>query len=71
MAGSTGQPKAVVLCHSQLLSSSRGKATLHLTSHQSCFLNWIAFDHVAAVSEIHIHALLVNAKYVRLVESDA
>lgn len=62
MTGSTGQPKAVVLRHTQLLSSCRGKAARHLTSHQSRFLNWIAFDHVACLSEIHIHALLANAQ---------
>lgn len=62
--GSTGQPKAVVLRHAQIISSCRGKLAHHLTSHQSRFLNWIAFDHVACLTEIHIHALLANAEYV-------
>ncbi|KAI8970542.1 acetyl-CoA synthetase-like protein [Trametes punicea] len=60
-SGSTGNPKAVALRHSNLLSSVYGKIAHHSTSSSSRFLNWIAFDHVACVSEIHIHALAVNA----------
>ena len=61
-SGSTGNSKAVALRHSNLLSSVRGKSRHHGTTPRSQFLNWIAFDHVACVSEIHIHALELNAQ---------
>lgn len=61
-SGSTGNSKAVVLSHSNLLSSIRGKSLHHGTSFQSRFFNWIAFDHVACVTEVHLHALQVNAR---------
>ncbi|CDO74763.1 hypothetical protein BN946_scf185001.g11 [Trametes cinnabarina] len=60
-SGSTGNPKAVALRHSNILSSVNGKIAHHGTSSRSQFLNWIAFDHVACVSEVHIHALAANA----------
>lgn len=60
-SGSTGNSKAVQLRHSNLLSSIRGKKRHHGTSSNSRFLNWIAFDHVACVSESHLQAMEVNA----------
>ncbi|KAF7371247.1 Acetyl-CoA synthetase-like protein [Mycena sanguinolenta] len=60
-SGSTGKPKAVALLHSQILESCSGKSRHHRTSSESRFLNWIAFDHVASIIEIHIHALLIDA----------
>lgn len=61
-SGSTGNSKAVALRHSNLLSSIRGKIKHHGTTSSSRFLNWIAFDHVACVSEVHLQALEANAK---------
>ncbi|OJT07761.1 Polyketide synthase PksJ [Trametes pubescens] len=60
-SGSTGNSKAVALRHSNLLSSIYGKIKHHETTSQSRFLNWIAFDHVACVSEVHLQALAANA----------
>ncbi|KAJ7094323.1 acetyl-CoA synthetase-like protein [Mycena epipterygia] len=60
-SGSTGKPKAVALRHAQILASCAGKSKHHGTSSESRFLNWIAFDHVASIIEIHIHALLIDA----------
>jgi len=61
-SGSTGNSKAVLLRHSNLLSSIRGKIRHHGTTADSRFLNWIAFDHVASVSEVHLQALEANAR---------
>ena len=61
-SGSTGNSKGVVLSHSNLLSSVSGKIPHHGTSDASKFLNWIAFDHVACVSEVHLHALKADAE---------
>jgi acyl-CoA synthetase (AMP-forming)/AMP-acid ligase II len=63
-SGSTGNSKAVLLRHSNLLASIRGKIRHHGTTAGSRFLNWISFDHVACVSEVHLHALEVNARSV-------
>ncbi|KAJ7186458.1 acetyl-CoA synthetase-like protein [Mycena filopes] len=60
-SGSTGKPKVVALRHAQILASCAGKSAHHHTTSASRFLNWIAFDHVASIIEIHIHALLIDA----------
>ncbi|THH33267.1 hypothetical protein EUX98_g929 [Antrodiella citrinella] len=60
-SGSTGNSKGVVLRHSNMLSSVRGKIRHHGTTSASQFLNWIAFDHVACVTEVHLHALQADA----------
>jgi acyl-CoA synthetase (AMP-forming)/AMP-acid ligase II len=65
-SGSTGNSKAVKLMHSNLLSSVRGKIRHHGSTPQSRFLNWIAFDHVACVTEVHLHALEANARSVSI-----
>lgn len=65
-SGSTGNSKAVALRHYNLLSSIRGKVEHHDSSSHSRFLNWIAFDHVACVTEIHLHALQADAWSVAL-----
>lgn len=62
-SGSTGNSKAVGLRHSNLLSCVQGKIKHHETTVSSRFLNWIAFDHVACVSEVHLQALLADARY--------
>jgi long-subunit acyl-CoA synthetase (AMP-forming) len=63
-SGSTGNSKAVGLRHSNLLSCVDGKIKHHATTSSSRFLNWIAFDHVACVSEVHLQALRADARYV-------
>ncbi|KAG6856817.1 putative NRPS-like protein biosynthetic cluster [Tephrocybe sp. NHM501043] len=60
-SGSTGNSKAVGLRHSNILSSIEGKIKHHETTSKSRFLNWIAFDHVACVTEIHLQALRADA----------
>lgn len=62
-SGSTGNSKAVSLRHSNLLSSIQGKIKHHKTTSISRFLNWIAFDHVACVSEVHLQALKADATW--------
>ncbi|KAH9896814.1 AMP-dependent synthetase and ligase [Cubamyces lactineus] len=60
-SGSTGKPKAVVLRHSNIISGIHGKIEHHGTTSNSRFLNWIHFDHVACITEVHLHALAANA----------
>ncbi|KAI0330631.1 acetyl-CoA synthetase-like protein [Cubamyces sp. BRFM 1775] len=60
-SGSTGKPKAVALRHSNIISGINGKIEHHGTTSSSRFLNWIHFDHVACITEVHLHALAANA----------
>ncbi|KAF5879006.1 putative thioesterase domain protein [Botrytis fragariae] len=69
-SGSTGNAKAVRLTHGQILASVEGKSKAHSTRGQLPFLNWIAFDHVACVSENHLHALWVGAAQIMVQAED-
>ncbi|MGQ4388196.1 AMP-binding protein [Streptomyces sp. SAS_270] len=60
-SGSTGAAKAVRLTHGNLLASMAAKArTQALTAHDVT-LNWISYDHVAALLEAHLLPLSVGA----------
>jgi acyl-CoA synthetase (AMP-forming)/AMP-acid ligase II len=65
-SGSTGNPKAVCLRHGQIISSLVGKATYHQTGHNDVFLNWIGMDHVANLTEIHLHAIALGAEQIHV-----
>ncbi|MBV9012803.1 MAG: non-ribosomal peptide synthetase [Pseudonocardiales bacterium] len=59
-SGSTGNSKAVMLSHGNLLSALAGKADrLELTSGDNT-MNWISFDHIAAI-EGHLLPLAIGA----------
>ncbi|KAK7987010.1 non-ribosomal peptide synthase-like protein [Apiospora saccharicola] len=65
-SGSTGNSKAVELRHSQVLQALDGKRKLLGTTENDVFLNWIRFDHVACVTEVHLHAMAVGASQVHI-----
>lgn len=69
-SGSTGNAKAVRLTHGQILASVEGKSKAHSTRGQRPFLNWIGFDHVACLSENHLHALWVGAAQIMIQAED-
>ena len=69
-SGSTGHAKAVALRHQQILASVKGKASLHGTRGDDTFLNWIGFDHVANLTEVHLHAMSLAAEQVQVSASD-
>lgn len=69
-SGSTGNPKAVCLQHGQILSSIRGKSLHHGTAQDDIFLNWTGLDHVANLTEIHLHAMSLAARQVHIHGSD-
>lgn len=69
-SGSTGHPKAVCLQHGQILSSLTGKSMHHGTAKHDVFLSWIGLDHVANLTEIHLHALSLAAQQVHVLASD-
>jgi acyl-CoA synthetase (AMP-forming)/AMP-acid ligase II len=65
-SGSTGNSKAVALTHRQLLCSVQGKSQLHKTTKNDVFLNWTGLDHVANLTEIHLHALSLMATQIHI-----
>jgi len=60
-SGSTGDSKAVTLTHRNLLASMAGKAQRQALTAGDIALNWISFDHVAALLEVHLISLYVGA----------
>lgn len=65
-SGSTDSPKAVCLHQGQIISSLRGKSIHHGTVKDDIFLNWIGLDHVANLTEIHLHAVSLGAQQVHV-----
>ena len=68
-SGSTGNAKAVSLTHGQMLDSIAGKCDAHNTK-ESPFLNWVGVDHVACLTEIHLHAMWAGASQVHVQAAD-
>ncbi|KFX28317.1 peptide synthetase [Ralstonia solanacearum] len=60
-SGSTGNSKAVVLTHGNLVASMAGKNGRQRLGPDDVTLNWISFDHVAALLEAHLLPLSVGA----------
>lgn len=63
-SGSTGSSKAVMLSHENLLASMAAKAERHELTDRDITLNWVSFDHVAALLECHLLPLYVGATQV-------
>ncbi|WP_051952882.1 non-ribosomal peptide synthetase [Methylocapsa aurea] len=60
-SGSTGNSKAVGLTHANILASLAGKTERQNLTAADVTLNWISFDHVAALLEAHLLPLYVGA----------
>lgn len=69
-SGSTGYPKAVCLRHGQIRASLKGKLKHHETTRDDIFLNWTGLDHVANLTEIHLHAISLAARQVHIYAAD-
>ena len=65
-SGSSGNAKAVVLSHKQIITSVSAKSAFFDTTDTDIFLNWIGFDHVACLVETHIHAIYVGSEFVHV-----
>ncbi|KFY74647.1 hypothetical protein V499_05310 [Pseudogymnoascus sp. VKM F-103] len=61
-SGSTSSSKAVCLKYGQILASVRAKSVQHDTSRSDIFLNWVGMDHVANLTDNHIHAVSLAAQ---------
>ena len=60
-SGSTGNSKAVMLSHANLLAAMAGKNGYHRLTPEDTSLNWVSFDHVAALLECHLLPLYAGA----------
>lgn len=69
-SGSTGNAKAVTLRHGQILKAVQGKIVYHGNRNCDSFLNWIGLDHVANLTEIHLHAMALAAEQVHIHAAD-
>ena len=69
-SGSTGNAKAVGLRHAQVIEAIKGKATHHGMRSSDVFLNWIGLDHVANLTEIHLHAMSLAAEQIQVAAGD-
>ena len=56
-SGGTGNAKAVVLRHEQIIASIAGKAFIRQLPRDNAFLNWVGLEHVASMIEIHLQAI--------------
>ncbi|MFG3016100.1 AMP-binding protein [Streptomyces cinerochromogenes] len=65
-SGSTGAAKAVRLTHRNLLASMAAKARTQSLTAADVTLNWISYDHVAALLEAHLLPLSVGAVQVQV-----
>ncbi|MGW0337657.1 AMP-binding protein [Streptomyces sp. NPDC003011] len=61
-SGSTGNSKAVTLTHANLLASMAGKNGPHRLTAADTTLNWVSFDHVAALLECHLFPLSTGSR---------
>jgi acyl-CoA synthetase (AMP-forming)/AMP-acid ligase II/thioesterase domain-containing protein/acyl carrier protein len=60
-SGSTGISKVVQLTHGNLLWSLQGKIARQRLTAADVTMNWISFDHVAAIIECHLLPVAVGA----------
>ncbi|MFJ3793058.1 alpha/beta fold hydrolase [Kitasatospora sp. NPDC090091] len=65
-SGSTGNSKAVELSHANLLASMSAKNGYHRLTAADTSLNWVSFDHVAALLECHLLPLSVGCRQVHV-----
>jgi acyl-CoA synthetase (AMP-forming)/AMP-acid ligase II/thioesterase domain-containing protein len=65
-SGSTGRAKAVTLTHANLLASMSAKLERQRLTAADVTLNWISFDHVAALLECHLLPLSSGATQVHV-----
>ena len=70
-SGSTGDAKAVSLSHTQIFASIKGKTEFFETQEGDTFLNWIGLDHVANLTEVHLHAMYLGNDQVHIHAADA
>jgi acyl-CoA synthetase (AMP-forming)/AMP-acid ligase II/thioesterase domain-containing protein len=69
-SGSTGNAKAVRLSHAQMMTAVASKCEVRAVPLGAPFLNWINFDHVACVTEIHLQAMYLGVDQIHVQAAD-
>lgn len=69
-SGSTGNAKAVMLSHRQILASLAGKDSVTCLTTGTSLLNWIGMDHVAALTETHLLAMYRGLDQIHIQPAD-
>ncbi|TGO46852.1 hypothetical protein BCON_0304g00010 [Botryotinia convoluta] len=70
-SGSTGNAKAVCLTHGQIFASMAGKSSVRKgIPKEFSALNWIGFDHVANLTEIHLEAMYLGIDQIHVQAPD-
>lgn len=69
-SGSTGNAKAVVLRHEQIIASIAGKASVRQLPRDHAFLSWVGLDHVASMTEIHLQAMYLCVDQIHVQAAD-
>ena len=69
-SGSSGNAKAVCLGHGQINTAVKGKSHYHGTKCDDPFLNWIGFDRIANLTEIHLRAMRLGANQIQVQAAD-
>jgi acyl-CoA synthetase (AMP-forming)/AMP-acid ligase II/thioesterase domain-containing protein len=69
-SGSSGNAKAVCLRNDQILQAIDGKSKFHGTTSEDTFLNFIGLDHVANLTEVHLHSMGLGAEQVHVQAAD-
>ncbi|WP_211245962.1 non-ribosomal peptide synthetase [Actinomadura oligospora] len=68
-SGSTGRSKAVKLTHGNLVASMAAKNGHHRLTSSDVALNWVGFDHVAALLECHLLPVSTGSSQVHVPSS--
>ncbi|MCP4697208.1 MAG: AMP-binding protein, partial [Gammaproteobacteria bacterium] len=63
-SGSTGVPKFIPLTHRNLLSRSRGTTRHCRYSGSDAVVNWLPFEHIGAISDLHLRCIEPGCKLV-------
>ncbi|WP_218638298.1 non-ribosomal peptide synthetase [Actinomyces oris] len=69
-SGSTGNPKAIVLTNENILASLEGKRIATGIDSSDVVMNWVAFDHVASLTECHLLPVYVGASQVQVTPTE-
>lgn len=65
-SGSTGVPKAVSLTHENIISSLHAKIEALGLDESVRSLNWVAFDHVAGLVDLHFLPLILGGAQIHI-----
>ena len=63
-SGSTGMSKCISLTHKNIISRARGANIICEYNNDDIILNWLPFDHIGSISELHIRCVDLGCQMV-------